>query len=555
MVRTGEPAKIDRPIFSEPFDRYSARTFPELGGWKLGLTSSAGKDTAGITEGTEVLTVDSGITLSGQATKAAYDQGIAAQAGTVAVIDQTEHVSPVRSFRFEQAGSAVTPIVKKFALPGRLPYDVSAAGFSIVAQDTELADIMDGMIEERTQSDAAGSGAASDAPQASQPNSPAVTSPGAGAGSVSTMTTLSVPRTGSYYIYTFDGRPLAEYDLLGNCLRDYIYMGGRLIAEYDPATAQYYYYTQDQIGSTRVVTDDLGAVVYAEAHDPYGGVQKTWTNTFDPKRKFADKERDQETGLDYFGARFYSAPMYRWISVDPALYREVAINNPQAWNLYSFCRNNPINLIDPSGQVVYADEGVFARLQEIFGILGILLTRDASGRVRLPDFSPQVLQQIIANNPELEFLIDAINDESTIYYACEGGVAPYSGGYFSMADEAGINFTTGNEWRPAVKRPPIQYDAVIVINPCAQTRYGGWEEKEISTNAILYHEFAEAYANIKFGWYKYSQIGVCDERTGHYWAGTMEQLMLKNNPDFTACPAGVGPRGPFGGEGPHKYGN
>ncbi|HOW86702.1 MAG TPA: ankyrin repeat domain-containing protein [Candidatus Aminicenantes bacterium] len=70
------------------------------------------------------------------------------------------------------------------------------------------------------------------------------------------MATMSAPRTGSLYIYTFDGRLLAEYDIYGNCLRGYIYMSSRLVAEYVPATSQYFYYTQDQIGSTRVVTDD-----------------------------------------------------------------------------------------------------------------------------------------------------------------------------------------------------------------------------------------------------------------------------------------------------------
>ena len=143
----------------------------------------------------------------------------------------------MRSFRFEQAGSAVTPIVKKFAFPERLPYDVSAAGFSIVAQDTDLADIMDRMIEERTKSGAAGSGAALDTLRASQPSSPASTSrEDTSTGLVSTLTNLSVSRTGSYYIRAFDGRVLAEYDLYGTCLRDYICMGNPLVAEYNPAT-------------------------------------------------------------------------------------------------------------------------------------------------------------------------------------------------------------------------------------------------------------------------------------------------------------------------------
>ncbi len=48
-------------------------------------------------------------------------------------------------------------------------------------------------------------------------------------------------------------------------------MGGKLIAEYRPQENAYLYYATDQIGSTRIVTDDTRAVVYAAAHDPWGG--------------------------------------------------------------------------------------------------------------------------------------------------------------------------------------------------------------------------------------------------------------------------------------------
>jgi RHS repeat-associated protein len=149
---------------------------------------------------------------------------------------------------------------------------------------------------------------------------------------------------------------LAEYDILGACLKDYIYMGGRLIAEYVPATQQYFYYMQDQIGSTRVVTDDLGTVVYAEAHDPYGGIQKTWVNTFDPKRKFSDKERDGETGLDYFGARYYTSANYRWVSIDPV--KQNGMNAPSHWNLYAFCLNNPMRYRDPTGKAAETQQTI-----------------------------------------------------------------------------------------------------------------------------------------------------------------------------------------------------
>ena len=69
---------------------------------------------------------------------------------------------------------------------------------------------------------------------------------------------LSVGSTGTYYVYSFDGKLLAEYNGLGECLRDYIYLGDRLLAEYQPQTGKIYYYTSDQVNSTRMVTDQNG---------------------------------------------------------------------------------------------------------------------------------------------------------------------------------------------------------------------------------------------------------------------------------------------------------
>jgi hypothetical protein len=92
---------------------------------------------------------------------------------------------------------------------------------------------------------------------------------------------LSAYPTGTYYIYAFDGRLLAEYNDVGFCMRDYIYAGNKLIAEYRPQEDRYYYYTSDLINSTRLVTDDYGTVVYASAC-PYGGEQHAWPPTIQP---------------------------------------------------------------------------------------------------------------------------------------------------------------------------------------------------------------------------------------------------------------------------------
>jgi len=122
-----------------------------------------------------------------------------------------------------------------------------------------------------------------------------------------------------------------------------------MVAEYEPQTGKYYYYTTDQIGSTRLVTDDMGNIAYAAAHDPYGGVQKIWVNTFSPELKFSGKEQDAESALYHFGARYYDPTLYRFLSPDPVIPTDRALYNPQRWNLYGYCLGDPINYVDISG--------------------------------------------------------------------------------------------------------------------------------------------------------------------------------------------------------------
>ena len=61
------------------------------------------------------------------------------------------------------------------------------------------------------------------------------------------------------------------------------------------------------------------------------------------------KERDTESGLDYFGARYYSSNMGRFSSPDPSGLYYADPRNPQSLNLYSYALNNPLRMIDPSG--------------------------------------------------------------------------------------------------------------------------------------------------------------------------------------------------------------
>lgn len=74
----------------------------------------------------------------------------------------------------------------------------------------------------------------------------------------------------------------------------------------------------DAIGSVRLVTDASGAVVERDDYTPFGQDLPGNPSPPDP-RGFAGKERDQATGLDYFGGRYYQSPAGRFTTVDPVL--------------------------------------------------------------------------------------------------------------------------------------------------------------------------------------------------------------------------------------------
>lgn len=65
---------------------------------------------------------------------------------------------------------------------------------------------------------------------------------------------------------------------------------------------------------------------------------------------FTGKERDVESGLDYFGARYYNSNTGRFMSPDPKLITKRRVLDPQQWNMYGYTRNNPLTAIDPDGK-------------------------------------------------------------------------------------------------------------------------------------------------------------------------------------------------------------
>ena len=101
----------------------------------------------------------------------------------------------------------------------------------------------------------------------------------------------------------------------------------------------------NHLGSTSLELDEQGQIISYEEYTPYGSTsyQAVRSQTEAAKRyRYTGKERDEESGLYYYGARYYAPWITRWTSCDPAGLRD-------GTNTYAYVRNNPVNLSDPVG--------------------------------------------------------------------------------------------------------------------------------------------------------------------------------------------------------------
>jgi RHS repeat-associated protein len=147
---------------------------------------------------------------------------------------------------------------------------------------------------------------------------------------------------------------LDESDLSGNMLEQYVFFGGARVARRDVSPSAVHYYFSDQVGSHSVVENATGTVSEQDIdYYPYGGQENDYSPNVTQHYKFNGKERDTESGLDNFGARFDASNLGRFMTPDWAA-KPIAVpyanfGNPQSLNLYAYVENNPATLGDPDG--------------------------------------------------------------------------------------------------------------------------------------------------------------------------------------------------------------
>jgi RHS repeat-associated protein len=125
--------------------------------------------------------------------------------------------------------------------------------------------------------------------------------------------------------------------------------GGQLIATYDPNGL--HFYANDWLGSRRVQTDSSGVTEQSCQSLPFGDQLSCTGSTTNPtEHHFTGKERDSESGNDYFEARYYESGMGRFLTPDwdakPITVPYASFGDPQTLNLYAYVENGPLNRVD-----------------------------------------------------------------------------------------------------------------------------------------------------------------------------------------------------------------
>ncbi len=194
-----------------------------------------------------------------------------------------------------------------------------------------------------------------------------------------------------------------------------------------PVEKDQFYYHGDHLGSSNMITDAYGAVYQHLEYFPYG---ETWIeeggsyggNT--PGYKFTGKELDPETGLYYYGARYYDAVLSRWISADPifSAYLDGKVNGgiylPINMGLFSYSASNPVKYVDPDGQKWYSQTDLTPEQLNSgkYLVVTMPLSKDTKLTLYTDDPNKDIKQSYVttsAGTKRLEKVITDVSDPGT----------------------------------------------------------------------------------------------------------------------------------------------
>ena len=150
--------------------------------------------------------------------------------------------------------------------------------------------------------------------------------------------------------------PSQFYEVTGDTTTKHLYAGNTLIGTIENGDVSHVH--SDHLGSTNVVTDDIGYATQVVAYYPFGNqrIEETYGGTSE-SIQYVGTRHDAETDLNLMGARYADTRRGQFVSQDPVFWevgetregKQILID-PQLANTYSYARNNPITGKDPTGR-------------------------------------------------------------------------------------------------------------------------------------------------------------------------------------------------------------
>jgi RHS repeat-associated protein len=251
--------------------------------------------------------------------------------------------------------------------------------------------------------------------------------------------------SGTTTVYIFSGRKvITEYDNGAAPTapsREYIYSGGALLAKIESGTSTYFH--SDHL-SNRVLTDSSGNSLGQRGHYPFG--ENWYESGTTTKLKFTTYERDTETipaNNDYAMARTYINRFGRFTSADPVA---GSLRNPQSLNRYTYGRNVPVSIIDPSGM-------------------------RASGCLILKNQGTNDSSQPAGGYSDEESISDHAEPQAGCGSSTPGGFPLGGGNIFDILGEVAIDFATDQEI--GVSFGALSIDDPFPLAPLAQCPFCG----------------------------------------------------------------------------------
>jgi len=297
----------------------------------------------------------------------------------------------------------------------------------------------------------------------------------------------------------FGGRQLAR--LSGGQWTDLIYGVSGLLAEVPGTQAGTPVYRMvDHLGSVAGTLNSSGTLLSSLDYAPFGQIFAG--GTADPY-VFTGKERDTESGNDYFGARYYGSSMGRFTSPDPVLITTERLMNPQQLNLYAYVANNPLRFIDPTGEILQcvgdakSQSQCFSDLQQIAGDAKDRLSMDA--KTGVVSFDTKDLD--LSKNEGASLVNDLVGSKNTYDFSVGPTIMTDKGPV--RVDHIGTdmaNLPTFGDQRQ-IGNPPAGVSDILDIyfNNPNMTRVSNTNLGVAPEWTVVFHELAEAYEKIDGG--------------------------------------------------------